>query len=518
MADSRLFRSFAGPLIAEACERNEEQAPAYARPPEQALAQMAATGCLNATFYATAGDHLNRVLGLTQTLSTDFIARTAIYSRERGHMKDMPALLVAVLAQRDVRLMERIFDRVIDSPRMLRTFVQILRSGVVGRKSFGSAPKRCVRRWLDQRTGAAIFAASVGEAPSLADIVKMVRPKPANEEREALYGYLIGKQVPAGQLPDVVRHFEAFKAGQATDLPDVPFQMLTSQALDTRAWQQIARQGSWQMTRMNLNTFARHGVFADAEVTDMVANRLRDPREISKARVLPYQLMAAALMTGEEVPAYVRHALEDAMELAIANVPVIDGRVFICPDVSGSMESPITGRRKGATTKVRCVDVAALITAAFLRQNPAAVVLPFNWNVVSHRLSARESVLANARELSALCHGGTNVSAPITGLNRGRTKGDLIVIVSDNQSWVDASEGGRGTKTMVEWNRFRSRNPQAKLVLLDLQPHATTQAYEREDVLNVGGFSDQVFEVIARFANHRLGPDHWVGEINAVAV
>ena len=33
----------------------------------------------------------------------------------------------------------------------------------------------------------------------------------------------------------------------------------------------------------------------------------------------------------------VRDALQDAMELAIANVPSIEGRVVVCPDVSGSM-------------------------------------------------------------------------------------------------------------------------------------------------------------------------------------
>jgi len=44
----------------------------------------------------------------------------------------------------------------------------------------------------------------------------------------------------------------------------------------------------------------------------------------------------------------------------------------------------------------------------------------------------------------------------------------------------------------------------------------TTQAKERDDILNIGGFSDQVFDVVAEFAAGRLTPDHWVGVINAV--
>ena len=372
-----------------------------------------------------------------------------------------------------------------------------------------------MRRWLEGRTDDAIFAASVGNMPSLVDIVKMVHPKPSTREREALYGYLIGRDVNRESLPAVVRHFEAFKTGNALDVPDVPFQMLTALPLSRRDWAQVARRGSWQMLRMNLNTFARHGVFDEPGMTAHVAGRLRDASAIARARVFPYQLLAAYRSLDDRVPAAVRAALEDAMELAIANVPCIDGQVYVCPDVSGSMQSPVTGHRKGSTTTVRCVDVAALMAAAIVRQNPAAEVLPFEDRVVPQQLSARDSVMTNAERLAAIGGGGTNVSAPLATLNARKATGTLVVIVSDNESWVDAS-GARGTATMREWNIFRARNPQARLVLLDLQPYATTQAAEREDILNVGGFSDQVFNVIAEFSAGRLHSDHWVGVIDSV--
>ncbi len=162
MANTTLFRSLVGALIPKANARNEAGGPAFTLPPEHALAQYAATGCLNTTFYATAESQLDRVLDLCGRVPPEFVAKTAVYCRERAYMKDMPALLLASVSRRDPKLMDRVFDRVIDSPRMLRTFVQIVRSGATGRKSLGSAPKRCVRRWLDQRTDAALFAASVG--------------------------------------------------------------------------------------------------------------------------------------------------------------------------------------------------------------------------------------------------------------------------------------------------------------------------------------------------------------------
>lgn len=518
MANKTLFKSLVGKLIPATNARNEERAPAYALTPKATLAQYAATGCLGATFYANAEEQFAKVLELCEKVEPVFIAKTAVYARERGLMKDMPALLLAALASKDVQLLAAVFPRVVDNGKMLRNFVQIVRSGTTGRKSFGSAPKRLVREWLEARDEAAVFRASVGQTPSLADIIKMVHPKPRGRERAALYGYLVGRDVDFESLPEVVRRFEAFKAGDRAVVPDVPFQMLTALELGTAEWTAIARRAPWQMTRMNLSTFARHGVFEQPGMAELVARRLADPEQVKKARVFPYQLMVAYANADARVPVEVRDALQDAMEVAISNVPRVEGKVYVCPDVSGSMQSPVTGFRKGATTDVRCVDVAALVAAAVLRRNSRAEVLPFEHEVVTKlSLNPRDSVMTNAQKLAAVGGGGTNCSAPLRLLNLRKAEGDLVVYVSDNESWVDAG-GGRGTAMMREWAVFKRRNPRARLVCIDVQAYGTVQAAEREDILNVGGFSDHVFDIVADFAAGRLNPDHWVGVIEQVAL
>ena len=516
MANKNLFQTLRGALLLPKTNAvNEAGGPAYALEPKQALAQYAATGCFSRTFYATAEEQVERVLELCEKLEPEFVAQVAVYSRERSFLKDMPALLCAWLATKDARLHETVFARVIDSPKMLRNYVQILRSGVVGRKSLGSAPKRLVRQWLEARDEEALFSGSVGQYPSLADVLKMVHPKPATAEREAFYGYMLGRPYETGALPKLVFQFEQFKAGETTDVPDLPFTMLSALPLSAKDWAEIARNASWQTTRMNLNTFARHGVFSDAIVTRQIAARLRSADEVKRARVFPYQLLTAYQNTDSAVPLEVRDALQDAMELAVTNVPQIEGQVVVCPDVSGSMASPVTGHRKGSTSAVRCIDVAALVAAAVVRKNPSAVVLPFEQAVVEVALNSRDSVMTNAQKLAALGGGGTNCSAPIARLNQRKTKADLVIFVSDNQSWMDAGQG-RGTALMAEWSVFRQRNPQSRLVCLDIQPYQSTQAVERADILHIGGFSDQVFEVVSAFASGELEADHWVGRIAAV--
>ena len=516
MANKNLFATIAGKLAPKATAVNEAGGRAYALTPKQALAQYAATGCLNGTFYATADEQLSEVLALCSQIDSEFIARTAIYCREQGFMKDMPALLCAVLTTRHPALLEEIFPRVIDNGKMLRNFVQILRSGVVGRKSLGTAPKRMILRWLKARSDDALFRDSVGQSPSIVDIVKMVHPKPAAKEREALYGYLIGRPHDVEKLPRLVVEYEAFKKGSSTDVPDVPFQMLTSLELSDAAWIEIARKAPWQMTRMNLNTFARHNVFSNDEVTTMIAARLADPAAVRKARVFPYQLMTA-YMAASAVPGIVRDALQDAMEIATENVPSIEGTVYVCPDVSGSMSSPVTGQRSGATSVVRCIDVAALVAASIVRKNPSAVVLPFSTDVVDVDINTRDSVMTNAQKLAAIGGGGTTCSAPLVKLNERKAAGDLVIFVSDNESWADP-QNGRGTAMMEQWNVFKQRNPKARLVCIDIQPCGTTQAVEQEDVLNIGGFSDTVFEIVAHFAAGRLKAGHWIDVIESTAL
>ncbi len=515
MANKKLFQSSRGALLLSAAARNEEGAPAYAFEPRQTLAQYAATGCLTNTFYAGGVEQLATVLELTRELDAAFIAKTAIYARARAAMKDVPALLLAVLSSRSPTLLKAAFPRVADNGRMARNFVQILRSGVTGRKSLGTVPKRLVEIWLNTASEQKLLDAAVGTDPSLRDILRMVHPKPVDAMRAALFGWALGKPYVLEALPKALQSLVTYRTDPTQELPAVPFQMLTPLALTREEWCQVAARGGWHMVRMNLNTFARHGVFEIDGMAERVAAKLRDRQSIARARVFPYQLMATYHAAGANVPAIVKGALQEAMEIALESIGPLGARVVVCPDVSGSMVSAITGARRGATSVVRCIDVAALITAAIVRTNRDARVLPFAQEVRAVDLNPRDSVMTNAAKLAALGGGGTSCSAPLKQLLNKRVLADIVVLVSDNQSWVDARAAGP-TETLRLWEAFRARNPQAKLVCIDLQPNRTTQALERPDVLNVGGFSDEVFDVLARFAEGTLGAEHWVGRIEAI--
>jgi 60 kDa SS-A/Ro ribonucleoprotein len=539
MANKQIFSSTRGALLPKTDTRNRAGGTAYNLSAKQGLAQYAATGCFGDTFYTSAKEQISEVLKLAAQVEPEFVAKCAVYGRQKGYMKDMPAFLLAFLAAQGpegVKLVGRTFPKVIDNGKMLRNFVQIIRSGQVGRKSFGTALKRFIRDWLDGRRPDQIFRDTVGNDPSMADVIKMVHPTPKDASRKALYGYITGrpaegKQVdgkPAlpgwnpDELPLLVKEYEQYKKtkvkdGVALEVPNVPFQMLDSLGLDKDGWTRVARDAKWMMTRMNVNTFTRHGVFEDENTVDLVAGRLANPEEIKRARAFPYQLMMAYLMT-TDAPFKVREALQDAMEVAISNVPALGGRVVICPDVSGSMHSPITGSRGAGTSRVQCVHVAALMTAAIMRQNRDAFVIPFADRLYGMNINPRDSVMTIAKTIGQCPGGGTYLSLPLAYLVQEKAKVDHLIFISDNQSWMDSGVWGDATQTMQMWEMLKRTNPNAKMYCINIVPGSTTQAKNRKDILNIGGFNDTVFDLLKLFAESTGGEDHWVKLIDSIEV
>src|ERR1700722_2147582 len=165
MANKNLFVSFSSHLPG-AQARNEAGGRAYQLPPAHSLAQLAATGCFNGAFYARPQDQLATLLDLANLVEDNrFLAKLAVYSRQRAFMKDMPAALLLILSKRDPALFHAVFARVVDNGRVLRTLFQMIRSGQFGRKSLSYAPQRAFQRWLNQAAVGRLLSASIGNDP-----------------------------------------------------------------------------------------------------------------------------------------------------------------------------------------------------------------------------------------------------------------------------------------------------------------------------------------------------------------
>ena len=543
MANKSLFASMLGRLP-KANAVNEAGGRAYKLEPKHALAQVAATGTFGNAFYSTAETQLDEVLKLIDEVDDNqYLAKLALYAREKAFMKDMPAALLVALSVRDTELMHRVFDRVVDNGRVLRTVFQMIRSGQFknkagkGRVGLSSSVQRAFQRWLNTASVGKLLSASIGNDPSLRDILRMARPTPKDNARRAMFGWLTDKSIdkwaPATEadLPVEVQSLIAYRNSESEEaqaliaggLDNVRWDLLSDAAKGPMVWAALARKMGPQALRMNLNTLLRHDVLASSAMVDYVANRIADESEIRRSKQFPYQYFAAYLNADDNIPQKIKTALHKAAEIACGNVPELPGPVVIGLDTSGSMSSAVTGNRgRGATSKMRCIDVAALFAAAILRRNPDSVVIPFDTSAYDAKMDPNDSILSIAERLAKYGGGGTDCSLPLVAANQKHAKRKFagIVLVSDNESWVGTGRHG-STGVMTAWEAFvanqrklagKEANP--KLVCIDLQSYQTVQACDRADIMNIGGFSDSVFNVISAFLADNN--QRFVAEVEAI--
>ncbi len=476
-----------------------------------ALAQYAMTGCLNQAMSKNdkgEDDSLSTVIELAVKVDSDFIAKLAVYARQHGFMKDMPAVLAAILAVRDVKKLESIFSRVVDSPKMVRKFVKLIRSGKLGRKSLGTAPKRLVQKYLESLTDVQLFKANVGNDPTLQDIIKLTHPCPKDAARNAMFGYLLGKPHKVDDLCALVEEFENFKADMTLPTPNVPFEMLTALPLTDDNWRDIAVNASWTQTKKNLNSFKRHNCLTDPAMVNMIANKLQNVELIASSKVFPYELFTAYMNIEDDMPEKIKKALQVAADVACFNISEIPGKVYVFVDVSGSMNSLAMGNKNSTIT---CNQVASLFASAILRKNPAAEVILFDTKLHDVKLDSSSSILKNAKIIGKFGGGGTACALPFAHLNKCEAMGSTIIFISDNKSNMDPQNRYR-TEVIKEWNIFKKRNEGAKLINIDINPNTTTQT-AGNDVLNIGGFSDTIFHVIHQFLTGGHDDNYWVDMI-----
>lgn len=420
IANKSVFASIHGRLP-RADAVNEAGGRAYKLEPKHAMAQVAATGTFGNAFYSTAATQLDEVLKLIDEVDdAEYLAKLALYAREKAFMKDMPAALLVELSVRDAALMHKVFDRVVDNGRVLRTMFQMIRSGQFKNKAgkarigLSSSVQRAFQRWLNSASAGKLLNASIGSDPSLRDILRMARPTPKDNARRALFGWLTDKEVekwaPAtkADLPVEVKSLIAYRGTKKEKaqalivgkLENVRWDLLSDAAAGPKVWAALARKMGPQALRMNLDTLLRHDVLKDSATVDYVASRIADESEIRREKQFPYQYLAAYLNVNDEVPQKIKSALHKAAEIACGNVPQL-GPVVIGLDTSGSMSNAVTGHRgRGATSKMRCIDVAALFAAAILRRNPDSVVIPFDTAAYDAKIDPNDSILSIAELLA----------------------------------------------------------------------------------------------------------------------
>ncbi|MEU4678494.1 TROVE domain-containing protein [Micromonospora sp. NPDC023737] len=201
-------------------------------------------------------------------------------------------------------------------------------------------------------------------------------------------------------------------------------------AMDAAAWEAIIPSMGYLALLRNLRNFDQAGV-SDA-VAETVAQKLADPGEVAKSRVLPMRFLSAYNAAPNLRWAY---PLEKALQHALVNVPALDGRTLILIDTSGSMTSSFS---KDGT--LRCWDAATVFGLALAARAQDATVVSFSNASRVFPAVAGESVLAAVRRFKdgGYFYGGGTETEKAVRWHYDRH--DRVVILTDEQAHWHGSE------------------------------------------------------------------------------
>lgn len=521
MSLKKLQKLFGG-AYSGAAEVNHEGAPAFARSLEERALQVLMTGAFEDCFYASAETLAKEALATLDEqgkADAEFLAKAAVYAREKGYMRLAPIAGLLVLSKHDPARFKRAFPRVIRTLGDLQDFVTLARSKTV--RSTGRSVRDAAARWLREMPSYQVIkygAAGDGEGPgspvNLRDILRLVHPKPG--ESGDLFRYAIarvkGGKLPEGlleKLPDDIRAYERFKELTATpesaganiaealalvEKHRLPYEVVTARLASGEAWKSLARTAPFMNMLRNLNNYQKHGVFGDAELKARVIARLADPREIERSMLFPFRFYSAyKSFSGDE---QVREALAKAVELSVLNMPDL-GRTLVAVDESGSMGHPVSAR-----SSLMYYDVGNLFAAACWKKARQGWLVPFTTEAKpigegGANVNRGDSVVTIAQSLYT--GGGTSLSAPLLWALDGRKDFDTAVFITDNESWHDHLTSNRGV--VDEIRRYRGRNKNARFFFVQLAPYRKVQAAQNEPGVHfVYGWSDQVLRFVAQAA------------------
>ncbi|MEV6242309.1 TROVE domain-containing protein [Lentzea sp. NPDC051838] len=315
-----------------------------------------------------------------------------------------------------------------------------------------------VRRLYDER--AILKWDSDARGFRMADVLNLAHPSPGASWQGSLFQYVLDRRRDADvAVPAELRVIAARRELMAwpveerralfgrPDAADVLRRAgMTWEAvagwlqgpLTREVWEALAPSMGYMALLRNLRNFDEAGM--SDEVAATVAARLADPGQVARSRQFPFRFLSAY----EAAPSLRwGHALDQALQASLSNLPALPGRSLILVDTSGSM----TGGRISQHSKVTPAKAAAVFGVALGVKGERVDVRGFADGVFTHVLPRGGSVV---REVDRFLQriGEVGYGTDIAGsLARTYDGHDRVFIISDMQTV--AGHDGKGISDLV---------------------------------------------------------------------
>ncbi len=378
--------------------RTHEGAPAV--PPKTSLAELrrAVSSCLlwEDQFYEGGVAIADRIADLVAGQSNAAaVMALAIEARQQMNLRHAPLWLIAALVRNGAARAEhgilpgdlaQVIKRA-DEPGELLAMIW-----KDGKRPIPAVVKKGIAEAFGQFDAYQLAKYDRASAVRLRDVLRLVHPKPRDDEQAAMWKALLDGTLPAPDTWEVALSGGADKAEAFTRL-------ITDGKL-----------GYLALLR-NLRKMAEVGVDADLVKAAIIARK-------GARFVLPFRYIAAARAAPQFEP-----ALDEALCAAVEGMPVLPGKTAVLVDVSGSMNARLSA--KSDLTRMDAACALASVIHGDLR------VFSFSNDLVE--VPPRRGMAGVDAVRRSQAHGGTRLGAALDQVNR-RFAYDRVIVVTDEQS------------------------------------------------------------------------------------
>ncbi|MBV8253363.1 MAG: TROVE domain-containing protein [Chitinophaga sp.] len=475
---------------------NHEGYTAYKLTPEMELYTSVVTASLSDQFYEKGAEKLNRIRGLMDKTDPAFIAKLAVYAREKMYMRSIPMVLAVELAKKHSgdtlvsQTVGRVVQRADEITELLAYYTMANERKET--KKLHKLSKQ-VQKGLTtafNRFDEYQFAKYDRKtAITLRDALFLVHPKAKDEAQQELFNK-IAKQELATPYTWETQLSAAGQVKYATEEEKKKAFRGTWEAL-------IDSQDLGYMAMMRNLRNMLEAEISKEHIKD-VCDLLSSPEAVRKSKQLPFRFLAAYRelrevrhgMTGK-----VMEALEAALHASIANLKGFNAntKVVIACDVSGSMQKSVS-----AKSKILSYDIGLMLGMMLQSKcdNVLSGMFGDTWKVVN---LPGKNILANVDAFykrEGEVGYSTNAHLVLADLVKRKYPADKIMYFTDCQMW--STKHNQHINAMKQaWTAYKQLFPAAKLYLFDLAGLGQAPlSIEENDVHLISGWSDKVFEVM----------------------
>lgn len=507
------------PEVAVKRTTNQAGGPAFELSPQLALYSRVCTMGLSDKYYESESTQMQKLFELMDKNDPVFIAKLAIYAREKMYLRTIPLVLAVELVKRysGDNLVSQLLKRVIkraDEITETLAYYQVAnhRQGQTKKlNKLANQVKQGIRgvfesgRFDEYQYGKYNRDGEV----KLRDALFLTHPKPQDKSQKDLFDKIVNGtlEVPytwETQLSD------AGQTGRSKK----------------EVWEELImsdRLGYMALLR-NIRNFLKEDVSYDH--INKVCDTIADRDMVLKSKQLPFRFLSAyrSLVApyqrwgSNPLPEFIRNSpyagrLVEALEMAISysvdNLPMFKGEnVLVASDVSGSMMSPISPR-----SSINQFDIGALLCmiARAACENSVAGMFGNDFKTLD---VGKSNILGNVNELyrrEGEVGYSTHGYKVIQYANKNPVF-DRIMIFTDCQLYNDTGYQ-RDSHIDEYWQKYRHKNLNAKLYLFDLAGYGNVPVRMLDNnVYLIAGWSDKVFDILKRIEMGQSAID----EINSI--